>query len=317
MYRLGSGVHKTHLFVLSIYMLSFISFSWLAIQEESIQSVIQRLIVSNVIWLLKHIGTYTKKLHGCGIMSKEKMQVSIKRVPTGIPGLDDLIEGGFPEGSVNVVSGPAGGAKSLFSMSFLYNGIKEYNQAGLYISLEESKENLLKAMACYGMNIPKYEDAGKLFVVDLGGMAREGVGYKEDLERKLVGFETLTNFITVFLAATPVKRIVIDSITAVGLYYKSLEELRQEMFRFVRFLKESKVTAILITESTTQSGETTRYGIEQFVADSFIVLSYEKKQGEFRRAVSVLKMRMTKHDSGTHPFLITSSGIEVSSEIEL
>ncbi|MEM2900028.1 MAG: ATPase domain-containing protein [Thermoplasmata archaeon] len=113
------------------------------------------------------------------------------------------------------------------------------------------------------------------------------------------------------------KRIVIDSITAVGLYYKSMEELRQEMFRFVRFLKESKVTAVLITESITQSGDTTRYGIEQFVADSFIVLSYEKKQGEFRRAVSVLKMRLTKHDSGTHPFLITNTGIEVSSEIEL
>ncbi len=250
-------------------------------------------------------------------MIREKTQLATKRVPTGIPGMDDLIEGGFPDGSVNIVSGPAGGAKSLFSMSYLYNGAKDYNQAGLYISLEESKDNLTRAMSSYGMNIAKLEDAGKLFIVDLGGMAREGVGYKEDLERKLVGFETLTNFVTVFLAATPVKRIVIDSVTAVGLYYKSVEELRQEMFRFVRFLKESKVTAVLITESMTQAGDTTRYGVEQFVADSFIVLSHEKKQGEFRRAISVLKMRMTKHDSGTHPFLITSTGIEVSSEIEL
>ncbi|MEM3341748.1 MAG: ATPase domain-containing protein, partial [Thermoplasmata archaeon] len=95
-------------------------------------------------------------------------------------------------------------------------------------------------------------------------------------------------------------------------------ELRQEMFRFARYLKSKKVTAILITETPRyQQSRRTRYNIEQFIGDSFIHLDLEKKGGEFRRSVTILKMRLCRHDAGTHPFLITPKGMEVQHDVVL
>jgi circadian clock protein KaiC len=113
---------------------------------------------------------------------------------------------------------------------------------------------------------------------------------------------------------TGAKRFALDSVTAVGLYYEdSPGVLRRELFKFAGFLKEKDITSLLITESI-ENGQLTRYGIEQFIADSFIVFGLEDMKGELRRTVTVRKMRFTKHDTMKHPMLITSSGINVSAE---
>ena len=111
--------------------------------------------------------------------------------------------------------------------------------------------------------------------------------------------------------------VTVMGLTAASLFYKSNEEIRQEMFRFVRFLKKQGVTVILLAESLDQAGEQSRFGIEAFLGDSFLAIGYEKIQGEFRRTLTVLKMRFTDHDSAVHPFLLTSKGIEVSTETEV
>jgi KaiC/GvpD/RAD55 family RecA-like ATPase len=102
----------------------------------------------------------------------------------------------------------------------------------------------------------------------------------------------------------------LDSITAAGIYYSSGEEMRRELFRFSRFLRDSGITSIMISE--TVDGKDSRYGIEEFIADSFIRLDYESTTGEYRRTLTVRKMRFTKHDPLKHPFLIMENGIEVS-----
>ncbi len=114
-----------------------------------------------------------------------------------------------------------------------------------------------------------------------------------------------------------IKRIVVDSLTAASLFYKSTEEIRQEMFRFVRFLKKQGVTSILLAESMDHSGLQSRFGVEGFLGDSFVAIGYEKSQGEYRRSLAVIKMRFTDHDSSVHPFLLTSKGVEISTETEV
>lgn len=240
----------------------------------------------------------------------------IKKVPTGIPGFDELIAGGFPEGSMNIVNGPAGSAKSLFSMQFIYNGALD-NDVGIYLSVEESRDNLLMAARSYGMDIEEMERQGRLFLIDLGGMMRERVSADEDVKHELVGFKTLQAFLERFLSQMKVDRLVIDSLTAIAIYYRSEEDFRQEIFRFTRFLKRKGITGILISEATSRDGVYTKYGLESFIGDSFIVLGLDKKEGEYRRTITVLKMRFVRHDTGTHPFLITSSGIEVASEVDI
>jgi circadian clock protein KaiC len=233
------------------------------------------------------------------------------RIPTGIPGLDELISGGFAENTVNLVSGPAGSAKSLTAIQYIYNGVKDKDETGIYLTLEEPRENVIRAMNGYGLDITQFEESGKLILLDLGEVRRR---LESSEEEGIVGFEGIVTLLKNLLEFTGAKRLAVDSLTAVGLYYEdSPGKLRRELFKFAGFLKESNVTTLLITESL-EGQQLTRYGIEQFVADSFIVLGLEDVKGELRRTITVRKMRFTKHDTMKHPMLITSSGINISAE---
>lgn len=237
--------------------------------------------------------------------------VTKARVPTGISGLDELITGGFAQKTVNLVSGPAGSAKSLMATQYIYNGVKSLNEVGIYLTLEEPRENVIRAMSAYGMDPTKYEEEGKLILLDLGEVRRRIAGAEEE---GVVGFGALIELLKNMLEFTKAKRLAIDSVTAVGLYYEdSPGKLRRELFRFCGFLKERDVTTLLVTESI-EGEQLTRYGVEQFIADSFIVLGLEDVKGELRRTITVRKMRFTKHDTMKHPMLITSTGINVSAE---
>lgn len=240
---------------------------------------------------------------------------TINRVSTGITGLDELIQNGFAENTVNLVSGPAGGGKSLMAMQFIYNGAKKFGDVGIYMTLEENRENIIKAMSNYGMDIEEMEREKKLYLLDMSGIRRKCAD--EDMEEGMVGFKALEKLLENLLSYSGAVRIAIDSVTAIGLYYgESPGSLRREMFRFCGFLKEKNITSLLITESL-EGGELTRYGIEQFVADSFIVMGLEDVKGELRRTVTVRKMRFTKHDTAKHPLLITSTGMNISADAKV
>ena len=233
--------------------------------------------------------------------------MEIMRVSTGIPGFDQLTSGGFPEGTVNLISGPAGSAKSLFSMQYLYNGAMA-GEKGLYLSFEESRDDLAKAMMGFGMDLSAMEKDDLLRVIDLGGMRH---GHKLEKRKKMVSFEVIENFIDSQIEDFDPSRLVIDSLSAVGLHYYSPEELREEMFSFCRELKEKGLTSLLISESI-EGKSLTRYNIEQFVADSFIVVGLEAIKGELRRTITIRKMRFTRHDTSKHPFLIQKKGISIA-----
>lgn len=239
-----------------------------------------------------------------------------KRVHTGIPGLDHLIEGGFPENTVNLVVGPTGSAKTLFGMQFIYAGAKDFDEVGVYLTLEERKENIQRAMRSFGMDVDKYEKEGKLILVDVGKIRMKAPS-EGDSKRVTVGFGKLTNFLENFLKSTKAKRLVLDSVTAAGLYYKEEEVLRQELFAFTSFLQNTNITSLLITESLNETGDAPRYGMEQFIADSFINLGLERVGTELRRTITVRKMRFTRHNTKVHPLLITESGIVIEAEAEV
>ena len=231
------------------------------------------------------------------------------RSPTFIPGMDELIENGFPNSSINLISGPPGSAKSLFGIHYIHNGAKYTNEPGIFLSLEESRSNILKAARSYDIDLEAMEREGRIYIVDLGRLRMESSS-SEEMDWKLVSFENLQDFIGNHLRSSHAVRLVIDSITAAGIYYSTEDQMRRELFRFCRFLRDSGITTILISE--TVDNRDTRYGIEEFISDSFIRLDYESTSGEYRRTITVRKMRFTKHDPMKHPFLIVENGIEVS-----
>ena len=230
------------------------------------------------------------------------------RLSTGVEGLDKVIQGGFPRGTINLVSGPAGSGKTLLALHFFHSGATVQGENSMYLSLEEPKGNLDKVLTSFGMEMAPFESMGKLVLLDLGELR-----FADKEAGSMLGFGELQDFLRSSLKKNDVERLVIDSLSAIGLHYRSMRDLREELFVFARFLHEANVTTLLITESLEEGG-LTRWGFEQFVADSFIHLGMEETKGELRRTITVRKMRFTKHDTVKHPLRITQKGIVVEAD---
>jgi KaiC/GvpD/RAD55 family RecA-like ATPase len=228
----------------------------------------------------------------------------LMRVRTGIPGLDNIMDGGFIENTITVLSGPAGSGKSLLAMQYLYNGAKAFNEPGIFITLEEGSESVKATMNSHGMDIDAFISTGKIFLIDLGEPEEDGRS-----SSKVNGFRSIMDLLRNLIKLSKAKRIVIDSVSAVGAFYVNREEFRRSLINFVRFLKSNHITAVLITEST--SDTKTRFEVEEFIADTFIMLGLKEVEGKLSRSLIVRKMRHTWHDTTSHPFTITTRGIEI------
>jgi circadian clock protein KaiC len=241
--------------------------------------------------------------------------MALDRVPTGIEGLDIMTQGGFPRGTVNLISGQTGSGKSVLGLNFLIQGASNQDEHGIYLTLEETRESLLRAAESFDLDLRSLELEGKLTIVDMAHI-REHHSSGEDERREVASLAALQEFLSHFLVRTEAKRLVIDSITAAGIYTKDPDQLRQELFRLCNFLREQGITTLMITDLVEGKG-LTRYDIEQFLADSFIVLELEDVGKGLRRSILIRKMRYTDHDAERHPFIIKKGGIQVMHEEEI
>jgi len=230
------------------------------------------------------------------------------RVPTGISGLDTLIEGGFAQDTVNLVVGPPGSAKTLFAAQFIYNGAKFYDEKGVFLALEESRDNVLRAITNFSPDFEEMVNEGKINLIDFGEI-RKSCDTEEELKGEVASLSTIQKFLNNYLNTSGAKRVVVDSLSAISLYYPMMNNMRRELFRFARFLKDREVTTVLVSELVTDDDRI--FNVEQFVSDSVILLGYENVNNEFRRTITVYKMRFTRHDPYKHPFRISEEGIEV------
>ncbi|MFQ5910392.1 MAG: ATPase domain-containing protein [Thermoplasmata archaeon] len=234
----------------------------------------------------------------------------MERVPTAIDGFDVLVDGGFPRNTVNIISGPSGSAKTLFSLHFIFHGAQRFSEPSVYVSYEEAADTMRETLRNFGMRTEAYESKGSLSFIDLGEMRKLSKG------DEFLDFDSLESMLSGLIDATGAKRLVVDSLAVLGLHYDNLNDFRRELFQFGRFLSEKKITSLLVTEAG-EKGGLTRFGIEQFIADSFIFLGLDNVKGELRRTIVVRKMRLTNHDICVHPFLITSKGLKVSSDVKV
>lgn len=237
------------------------------------------------------------------------------RVPTGIEGLDIMTGGGFPRGTVNLITGPTGCGKTILGMGFLAHGAAVHKEAGVFLTLEETRESLLRAAGNFGLELRPLEEEGRLSIVDMSRV-REHHTATEDTTREVASLGAIQEFLSHFLDNFEAKRLVVDSITAAGIYTKDADDLRQELFRLCNFLRELGITTIMITDLVEGRG-LTRYDIEQFLSDSFIVMELEDVGKGLRRSIVIRKMRYTDHDTERHPYIITKGGVQVMHEEEI
>ncbi|MCD6371154.1 MAG: AAA family ATPase [Candidatus Aenigmarchaeota archaeon] len=222
------------------------------------------------------------------------MNKAIKRVRSGIPGLDELIEGGFPEGSTVLVSGGPGSGKTILSLQFLVNGALKENERGIYVSLEEDVKRLKDYISkIFKWPLQKLIEEKKLLMV----------------RAEFFDFEKFKNLVETQVERIKAKRLVIDPITVLSLFFERPLEIRRSLLELDRLLKKLGCTTLITCEIPEGHRSISSFGIEEFTSDGIILLYYFSKA--YPRAISVRKMRATKHDMGIHPFEIRENGIIV------
>ena len=227
----------------------------------------------------------------------------LAKTPTGIVGFDAITLGGLPEGRPSLLCGRAGCGKTLFAMTFLIEGATAFNEPGVFMSFEETSEDLALNVASLGYDIPALTAAGKL-VMDHVRIERGEI--EETGEYDLEGLFVRLGYAIRTVGA---KRVVLDTLEALFSGLKNTAVLRSELRRLFGWLKEQGVTAII----TAERGESglTRHGMEEYVSDCVVLLENRVHDGVTTRRLRVVKYRGSAHGTNEYPFLIDEQGISV------
>ncbi|MHA1943877.1 MAG: ATPase domain-containing protein [Candidatus Thorarchaeota archaeon] len=234
----------------------------------------------------------------------------IERVKTGIPGLDELIEGGFPRGDTILIAGKAGTGKSILATQFIYKGATDYNEPGVFVTLEEPPHLIKRNMIQFGMDLDKLVKEKKISLVDLSPSKEvTPVTIGEYPSFDLSGLEAI---ILNHVKKLNAKRVVLDTLSILAYKFKSRDILREEFFKLTANITRTGCTLMLTSEIPAQDQGLGVFDIEAFLASGVIVLYNEKISDTSRsRSIEVLKLRGSKHSSRIHSMRITDEGIRV------
>ena len=228
------------------------------------------------------------------------------KCPTGIKGFDQIAEGGLPTNRTTLLCGSAGSGKSLFGLDFLIKGALVYNEPGVFLSFEETAEELYKDVASLNLDLRGLV-AKKMIVLDHVVLERRDI---HDLDFNLEGILVRLEHAIDSIGA---KRVVIDSIESLFAGLTDAGILRLEIKRLFRWLKNKQVTAVVTGEPGpgTGSGSYTRHGLEEYISDCIIFLDNRVSEQISIRRVRIIKYRGSSHGTNEYPFVIDKAGLSV------
>jgi circadian clock protein KaiC len=231
----------------------------------------------------------------------------IEKLETGIEGFDYISHGGLPLNRTTLISGTAGSAKTVFATQFLAMGIQKFNQPGVFITFEESPDDIRQNMLSMGWDITRWERENKWVFVDASPKPSEDAVFAGDYD-----LGALLARIEYAVTKIGAQRVSLDSLGAIFTRFHNQTTIRSELFRITSALKSLKITSILTAERTEEFGSIARYGVEEFVTDNVVILRNPLEQEKRRRTIEILKFRGTMHHKGQYSFtIIPDEGIVV------
>jgi circadian clock protein KaiC len=237
-------------------------------------------------------------------MAKKAAQRNeIPKARTGIPGLDEITNGGLPAGRPTLVAGGPGSGKTLLGVSFLVEGAQRFNEPGVLVTFEENANELATDVRSLGYDLHELCAEKKLLVdyihVDRSEIEETG---EYDLEGLFVRLEHAIKEIGA-------KRVVLDTIETLFGGLKDTGILRAELRRLFRWLRDRGMTTVVTAERGER--EFTRQGLEEYITDAVISLDHRVHDQISTRRIRVVKYRGSTHGTNEYPFLINRDGISV------
>jgi len=225
------------------------------------------------------------------------------RCPTGISGFDKICQGGFIRNSDNLIVGGPGSGKTTFLLQFLWNGVTQFGENGLYCSFEPDIIETLNDAMAYGWDFSKLSGEGKIKFMRFAPQT---------------SIEDLKGELTKMIAQNNIKRICFDPISVLALNLNELGKIRQTIFDLSSLMKRLKVTTVFVDESLEEegmkpigNGDWTKTDILRFLSDSVTIFYESGIAGVGDRAIRIMKMRRTAHERKAVGMNIEGSGIKV------
>lgn len=254
----------------------------------------------------------------------------IRKIETGIPGLDMMLQGGFPEGRMVSILGGPGTGKTVFCSQFLYYGATKQEEKTVYISLDETKPHFMEEMLTFGWDFKKLEEEKKFTFIDAsdvrripeqayqaGVVGRLPVPGKELARVRLIDniFKTFEGGRSIdrFIGDLGAQRVVLDSISGLLFRFPEAWEKRQAILDIMEALNAIGATC-LITSEAMSIGENRQVQPEEYISQGAMLLE-TLRTGQ--RAVRILKMRGTEVDGTSRPYQIKETGIEIYPNAEI
>lgn len=235
------------------------------------------------------------------------------KVRTGIPGFDELVDGGLPRGRVILLVGGPGTGKTIFCAQFLVKGVTEYDESGLFVSLDENKFHLYREMSKFGWDLAKLEASGKFAFVDaspirhIPGEVKLG---KLTIGKREFSMASLIDVVRRNVETTRAKRVAVDPVASLIFQYPELGERRTAILDLIEALVGTGATCVLTTELRA-SGLERSVQLEEYLAHGVVIMQTLQAGKGLLRAISVEKMRETLIDTQPRPYKIGKEGIEV------
>ncbi|TMD69493.1 MAG: circadian clock protein KaiC, partial [Chloroflexi bacterium] len=256
---------------------------------------------------MRNLSRSSKPLTSRSAVSRSEVsrarRVELPKAATGIPGLDDITGGGLPRGRPTLVCGGAGSGKTLLAIEFLVRGATQFDEPGVFMTFEESVEDLTADVASLGFDLPALI-ARKKIVVDYVRLDRHEIEETGDYD--LGGLFIRLDHAIKSVRAT---RVVLDTIESLFVGFSNAGILRTELARLFRWLKDRGVTAVITGERG--EGTLTRHGLEEYVSDAVILLDHRVDDQVSTRRLRIVKYRGSTHGTNEYPFTIDRSGLRV------
>jgi circadian clock protein KaiC len=240
-------------------------------------------------------------------MTDALQDAAVQKLSTGIPSFDVIAKGGLPQHRTTLISGTAGSGKTIFAMQFLAAGIRDASENGVFVTFEESADDIRKNMRSFGWDLAQWEREGRLAFVDASPDP-----HIETVESGSFDLGALLARVEYAVKKVGAKRVSVDSLGAMFSQFSDQSMVRRELFRIASALKGMYVTALLTAERIEEYGPIARFGVEEFIADNVMVFRNVLDVEVRRRTVEILKFRGTDHQKGEYPFtIIAGEGIVV------
>lgn len=229
-----------------------------------------------------------------------------KRIKTGVPGLDEMLQGGLPEGHIVLLMGSFGTGKTTLALQFLMEGLRN-DENCIFISLEEDKDSVLKNSDSFGWDLSEPISKKRLGLFKL-----EPSDAKTTITRIR---SELPKFVKTFGA----KRVVIDSVSLLNMMFPDDSERRANLFNLCQLLRSTGATSILTAEVKDENPRSSRDGLAEYTADGVLLLQSDENRdsGEVQLTLRVLKMRRTSHSRRVKPYTISEGGVVVHAGAEI